>query len=168
MLTRIMLSFQDKEMASNYERANQWYFVRSTIMISATLFVIALAVQIDSATAVESHPNSMLLTIVGWASFAIFLSLCLALRKFLFLQHLVCPILTIYVTFISVFAVEDSNSALGVDDGVLFARALIMTAALFYVLVMFNHCWLVNFFVFILCITFSLVQASSALDDTGA
>lgn len=72
----------------------------------------------------------------------------------------------------AVFGIEGpAGAALGhseVNGGVLFARAMIMTAALFYALAMFNDCWLINLLIFTACSVFALIKASTALGDGGA
>ena len=77
------------------------------------------------------------------------------------------PLLTLYVTFLATFVEPDNSN--GVDASILFARAMIMTAALFYILTIFNEaCWLINTLVFTICMAFSLIRASGELTGTGA
>ena len=61
---------------------------------------------------------------------------------------------------------EDNDN--GVDAGILFARAMIMTATVYYVLTMFNEtCWLINTLVFSACTAFALHKAGKALTGTA-
>lgn len=152
-----------------YGRANKSYYARSTIMITVTMFLIALIMQVLGSMATKTSPSSNLVTIVAWAGFLIFLLLCVATRKYLLVQRLVCPLLTIYVTVIAVFGIEgpagEAQRGVDVDGGMLFARAMIMTAALFYVLAMFNELWLVNLIVFTVCSVCALIKATSSLGN---
>lgn len=50
MLTKVLLSFRDPEMKALYARANHSFFARVIILITVTLFLIALALQIVHAT----------------------------------------------------------------------------------------------------------------------
>ena len=160
MLTKLLLSFRDSEMKTLYARANFNYYARSVILITVTLFIITLCLELVNRTS-DPAPlkNDLVLTIVGWTAFLAFLVMCFTTRKALLTQHFVCPVLTIYVSLIAV-SIEPQE---GLDAATLCARAMISTAALFYVLAMFNESWVINLPVFTLCVIFTLVQTNSQL-----
>ena len=69
--------------------------------------------------------------------------------------------LTIFVSLI-VTLVEPKS---GVDSNLLYSRAMIGTAALFYLLVVFNEAWLVNTVVFTACTVCILLKTGSIMGD---
>ena len=162
MLTKLLLSFRDSEMKTLYARSNFNFYARSVIMITVMLFIITLGLELVIRTN-DPPPlkNDLVLSIVGWTTFIAFLVMCFMTRKALITQHFFCPVLTIYVSFIAV-SIEPQE---GLDAATLCARAMISSAAVFYVLAMFNESWVINLPVFTLCVIFTLVQTNSQLDS---
>ena len=95
--------------------------------------------------------------VVCWTIFATFLILCFCVRRVLWTQRLICPVLTLYLCFALVSVQEENDKTQAAS---FFAKAIIGTAASFYVLVMLNDCWLTNLIVFTVCMVTCLVVSA--------
>ena len=117
-------------------------------MITLFLFAVSLALEIVNLTA-EQKPfkNANLVSIINWATCAIFAIMSFCIRKALWGQKLVCPILTVYVFLV----VIQSDPAAEMTSAILFTKAMLGTQAVSYILVMFNEAWLINTGIFTLC-----------------
>jgi len=119
------------------------------------LFLIGLSLELANRTSSEGAglKNGLFITVVCLSAFLIFFIMCFAIRKSALAQHFVCPLLTVYVSFLAILIEPEE----GLDAATLFTRGSISTAALLYVLAMFNECWAINLGVFTVCTILSLV-----------
>ena len=164
MLTKFLLDFMDTDMKVLYQRANFKYYARASVLITLFLFLLTLGLQLLDSTdngGVELDGGVVFIA-VCWAIFACFLVICFCIRRLLWTQLLVAPILTIYICFALISVREEGVKT---EASTFFAKGIIGTAAAFYVLVMFNDSWLVNLIVFTICMVATLVSASKRFDD---
>lgn len=113
MLKNPLLSFHESRMQASYARSNQYYYIKTVKVITVVLLIIAVALQVinsmfgsDELGEKPAFRYGMLVNIVAWAALVLFLVLCFAMHKALLAQHFVCPLLTIYVTLMGIFAVD--------------------------------------------------------------
>jgi len=92
--------------------------------------------------------------LASWAAFLIFFVLCFTVRKTVCAQYWFCPVLTLFVAFLA----SELEPADGVDAQILYVRGMVMTAALFYILVMFNKVWLLNTFFFVVAVVLCVLR----------
>ena len=102
----------------------------------------------------------MIVEIVSWATLVILCFLNFTIRRAVWTQKLVCPLLTIYLFFLLI----ESDGTKKESVAVLWAKSSIGTAAIYYVLVMFNEAWVVNVAIFIPCIAISLYRTAMSIE----
>jgi len=102
----------------------------------------------------------MVVEIVSWIVLILLCILNFTIRKAVWTQKLVCPLLTIYLFFLLI----ESDGTEKESVAVLWAKASIGTAAIYYVLVMFNETWVVNVAIFIPCIGGSLYRTAMSME----
>ena len=146
-------------MSSLYQRFRYRYFARAVTVITVMIFLISLAISmIDLLIDQEDEPHfkyGAIMTLISWLMFALFGILCFAIRKVLWVQRLVCPLLTIYLFVLVILGEATKND----DATVIFAKGMIGLAASFYILVMFNEAWLINLAVFVPCSIVCLITS---------
>ena len=164
MLTRWCLSFKDSEMKDAFAHNNAKFFKRAVFMITVLLLIVSLAVEITSR--VDDSPrltSSLLISIVNWAAVVIFALLNIALRKVLWVQKLVCPLLSLFIFVHLIESHSYEEDLLDVNSVVIFVKVSIGQAALYYAMVMFNQAYLLNLVVFSPGIVLLLLQAGRSM-----
>ena len=171
MLTRLLLDFRHKEMSQLYARDNQKYYVRAVIVSTVLLFVLALTVEIITQTASgddqKPFEDPIVVSAINWVMVAIFGMMCFCIRKALWMQKLICPLLTIQVFILAISSVPNDFDIGGKqhNSAELFAKGAIGTSAAFYLLVMLNEAWIINLGVFIILQCLTLARVSSWMGD---
>ena len=89
---------------------------------------------------------------INWVMVAIFGVMSFCIRKALWMQKLICPLLTIQVFILAISSVPNDFDAAGErhNSAELFAKGAIGTSAAFYLLVMLNEAWIINLCLFII------------------
>ena len=97
-----VLSFRDGETKTNYALSKFTFYARSTILITIFLFLIAAALQVQSLFIEDfiEAENGKIFTLVSWLIVLIFVVLCFVIRKALWAQKLICPLLTVYISYL--------------------------------------------------------------------
>ena len=112
------------------------------------LFLISIVLEIFNVTLEEElFKNAILVTIINWSTCVIFVLMSFCVRKALWVQKLVCPFLTVYIFLV----VIQSDPSVDINSAILFAKAMLGSQAVLYVLVMFGESWLVNTGIFTIC-----------------
>ena len=68
-------------------------------------------------------------------------------RKALWGQKLICPMLTVYIFLVVIM----SDPSVDMDSAILFTKFMLGMQAVLYTLVMFNEAWFINTGIFTLC-----------------
>ncbi len=110
MLSKILLRFEDQEMARRYWREKREFYRKVTPIIATMLLVLAATLEI-MYRALSYGEISISTSIINWGVFVSFVVLSIVVRKLIFTSFLICPLLTGLAFYYFAFLEFDNNEA---------------------------------------------------------
>jgi hypothetical protein len=89
-------------MRSQYNRDRQDFYKRATPIIAALILILAIVLEV-LYRALKYGQLAAATSVINWISFAIFIGLTFAVRRWVFSSWLICPLLTLLSYYYFIF-----------------------------------------------------------------
>lgn len=104
MLSRLMLQFADDDLQRRFKYSRQDFYKKAIPLITALILCLSIALEIIfRVVKVSSGSLSAVTSAINWVYFAIFLTLSILIRRWVWPSWFICPLLTIIVYYYFAF-----------------------------------------------------------------